>query len=102
MILETLSFALDCCKPAVSKAEHLWKWSTPEGRPKNLMGQVVEAWKLSLRKKGECQKLEAKKRENLTLKFSIVCSVFNWSFPPPFIGVKPILKRKMIPIWNGR
>ena len=43
-----------------------------------------------------------KKRVNLTLKFSIAFCVFNRSFPAPFIGVKPTLKRKRILIWNGR
>ena len=91
MILET---SLGCSKPVVSKAEHLRKWSTPEVRPKNLMEQVFEAQKFSLRKKRECQNYERKKRENLTLKFSIVCCVLNWSFPPPFIGDKTYTKEE--------
>ena len=37
-----LSFTLGCCKPAVSKAEHLQKLSTIEARPKNLVGQVLK------------------------------------------------------------
>ena len=89
-----LSFALGCSKTAVSKAEHLRKWSTPVGRPKNLMGQVYEAQKFSLRKRRGFQKLERKKRENLTLKFSIVCCVLNWSFPPSFIGDKTYTKEE--------
>ena len=73
-----LSFALGCSKPVVTKAEHLRKWTTLEGRPKNLMGWVYEAWKFSLRKRRGFWNYERKKSENLTLKFSIVCWLLNW------------------------
>ena len=58
-----LSFAHGCCKPAMSKAEHLQKLSTPEVRAKNLMGQVFEAQKSSLRKKKEISNMREEKRE---------------------------------------
>ena len=57
-----LSFALGCSKLVVSKAEHLRKLSRLEARSKNLMGQVFEAQKFSLRKKKRMPKIEREEK----------------------------------------
>ena len=96
-----LSFALGCCKPVMSKAEHLQKQSTPEVRTKNLMGQVFEAQKFPLRKKVEISKIERRREKNLTLKFSIACCVIYWCFPLPFIGYKSYNQEKKEMEWES-
>ena len=67
LLFVRLSFTLGCCKPAVSKTEHLYKLSTPETRPKNLVDQGYEARNFPLEGRRNFEIDGEKREKNLTL-----------------------------------